>query len=99
MKRRAARSLHHAFAAVDSLHRRFLTRPAILAWCIRVAIIWVVSLPLALRAIRVLERLQSAAPPALVAYFFALVIAKASLLVLLGRALDRTQARPVQLQA
>jgi len=73
-------------------------RPAIVTWCIRVAIIWVVSLPLAMRAIRVLERLQSAAPPALVAFFFALVIAKALLLVLLGRALDRVQARAVQLQ-
>ena len=51
-----------------------------------------------MRAIRVLERLQSAAPPALVAFFFALVIAKALLLVLLGRALDRVQARAVQLQ-
>jgi len=83
---------------VDSLHRRFITRPAIVTWCIRVAIIWVVSLPLAMRAIRVLERLQSAAPPALVAFFFALVIAKGLLLVLLGRALDRVQTRAVQLQ-
>ena len=83
---------------MDLIHRRFLTRSAILTWCIRVAIIWVVSLPLALRAIRVLERLQSAAPPALVAFFFVLVIAKASLLVLLSRALDRVQTRAVQLQ-
>jgi len=85
------------FAAVDSLHRRFLSRPALVTWCIRVAIIWVVSLPLAMRAIRVLERLQSAAPPALVAFFFVLVIAKAALLVLLGRAHDRVRARAVQL--
>ena len=49
-------------------------------------------MPLALRAILVLERLHRAAPPALVTYFFVLVIAKALLLVLLGRALDRGQS-------
>ena len=79
---------------MDSLRRRFLTRSAILTWFIRVAIIWVVSLPLALRAILVLERLHGAAPPALVTYFFVLVIAKALLLVLLGRALEGVQSAP-----
>jgi hypothetical protein len=77
---------------MDRLRRRFLNRSAILTWFIRVAIIWVVTLPLALRAIVVLVRLHSAAPPALVTYFFALVIAKALLLVLLSRALDRVQS-------
>jgi hypothetical protein len=73
---------------VDRLRQRFLNRSALRTWFIRIAIIWVVLLPLALRAIQVLERFQSAAPPAFVAFFFVLVVAKASLLVFLGRALQ-----------
>ena len=78
---------------MDRFSHRFLNRSAILTWFLRGAIVWVVSLPLALRAIQVLDHLESAAPPAFVALFFVLAIAKLSLLVLLGRALDRVRNR------
>ena len=70
---------------------RFLNPSVILTWFIRAAIIWVVSLPLALRALQLLPQLEGVAPPAFLAFFFLLVIAKVSLLVLLGRALERMQ--------
>ena len=76
---------------MDRPSHRFLNRSAILTWFLRGAIVWVVSLPLALRAIQALDHLESAAPPAFVAFFFVLAIAKLSLLVLLGRALDRVR--------
>jgi len=84
----------HAFATVDGLIHRFLNPTALLTWFIRGAITWVVSLPLALRAIQAMQHLERAAPPALVALFFALLIGKMLLLVLLGRALDRVQGKP-----
>jgi hypothetical protein len=78
---------------VDRFRDRFLNPSGILTWFIRAAIIWVVSMPLALRAIQVLARFEGAAPPAFVAFFFILLIAKVSLLALLGRALDRVQCK------
>jgi len=75
---------------VDRLSR-FLNPSVVLAWFVRAAIIWVVSLPLALRALQVVPRLDAVAPPAFVGFFVLLVIAKGSLLVLLGRALERLQ--------
>jgi len=87
---------------VDRFIRRALTPSAILTWLIRAAIIWVVSLPLALRAIQLLGQFNRAAPPAFFAFVFILVMAKISLLLLLGRALDRVQykrAHTVQLQS
>jgi len=92
----------HAFAAVSRFSYRFLNPSTILTWFIRIAIVWVVSLPVALRALQVLERFENAAPPAFFAFFLLLVIAKASLLVLLARALERVQCengRTVQLQS
>jgi hypothetical protein len=79
---------------VDRPSHRFLNPSAILTWFIRAAIVWVVSLPLAWRAIQVLERFESPAPPAFVAFFVILAMAKVSLLALLGRALDRVQRKP-----
>jgi|RhiMethySRZTD1v2_1073278.scaffolds.fasta_scaffold20907_7 hypothetical protein len=76
---------------MDRPSHRFLNRSAILTWFLRGAIVWVVSLPLALRAIQALEHLESAAPSAFVAFFVVLAMAKLSLLVLLGRALDRVR--------
>jgi len=70
---------------------RFLKPSVIFTWFIRAAIIWVVSLPLALRALQLLPRLDEVAPSAFVGFFVLLVIAKGSLLVLLGRALERVQ--------
>ena len=52
---------------MDRPSHRFLNRSAILTWFLRGAIVWVVSLPLALRAIQALEHLESAAPSAFVA--------------------------------
>ena len=85
---------------MERLSDRFLNGSAIVTWFLRGAIVWVVSLPLALRAIQALEHLEGAAPPAFVAFFFVLAIAKLSLLALLGRALDRVQqkGRTAQLQ-
>lgn len=70
---------------------RFLNPSVILTWFIRAAIIWVVSLPLALRALQLLPRLEGVQPPVFVAFFVLLVIVKGSLIVLLGRALERMQ--------
>jgi hypothetical protein len=78
---------------VERLGHRFLNRSAILTWGIRAAIAWVVSLPLVWRAMQVLAQSEGAAPAAFVAFFFTLVLAKVSLLVLLGRALDRDQCK------
>lgn len=78
---------------MDRLTHRFLNRSTILIWFLRGAIVWVVSLPLALRAIQALEHLESAAPPAFVAFFLVLAVGKISLLLLLGRALDRVQGQ------
>src|SRR5215813_4935591 len=83
----------HASAAVNRLSHRFLNPSALLIWLIRAAIVWVVALPVALRAIQTLVQLESAPPPAFVAFFFVFFIGKLSLLVLLGRALDRVQGK------
>jgi hypothetical protein len=76
---------------VAPLSHRFLNRSTLLTWFLRAAIVWVVSLPLVLRAIQALGHLEHAAPTAFVAFFLVLLVAKISLLLLLGRALDRVQ--------
>ena len=50
-------------------------------------------MPLALRALQAVGRFDDDAPPAFVAFFFVLVMAKVSLLVLLGRALERVRCK------
>ena len=76
-------------AALDSFRHRLLKPRTIAIWFIRAAIVYLVSFPLLLCAIQLQERLESAPPPAVVAFFLSLIIAKTSLLMLLGRALDR----------
>jgi hypothetical protein len=80
---------------LDRLISRFLNRSVILTWFLRGAIIWVVSLPLALRAIQALDRLDSVPPSAFIAFFCVLALAKIALLVLLGRALERMRYKHV----
>jgi hypothetical protein len=80
-------------SALDRLRR--LLR-AILDSIIRAAVLVLVSWPLLLVAILVQERLETAPPAGLVAFFLTLVFAKAALLMLLGRRISIGIRNPVR---